>query len=94
MPITLLSSVSKVFTSILCKRTTSWATENFVFSEIQFGFRPGYSTIDAIFTLSALIRQEKPGQKFYCAFIDFYTALKALIGMRYIANLSHMELWS
>ena len=62
-PITLLSCVSKVFTSLLCKRITSWATENFVFSEAQFGFRPGYSTIDAIFTLSSLIRQGKPGQK-------------------------------
>ena len=73
--ITLLSCVSKVFTSILCKRVhgiTNWDTENFVFSEAQFGFRPGYSTIDAIFTLSSLIRQGKPGQKFYCAFIDFY----------------------
>ena len=50
-PITLLSCASKVFRSILCKRITSWATENFVFSEAQFGFRPGYSTIDAIFTL-------------------------------------------
>ena len=70
-PITLLSCVSKVFTSILCKRIKNWATANFVFSEAQFGFRPSYSTIDAIFTLSSLIRQGKPGQKFYCAFFRF-----------------------
>ena len=77
-PITLLSCVSKVFTSILCKRITNWATDNFIFSEAQFGIRPGYSTIDAIFTLSSLIRQGKPGQKFYCAFIDFYTAFDSV----------------
>ena len=51
-PITPLSCVSKVFTSILCKLIANWATENFVFSEAQFGFRLGYSTIDAMFTLS------------------------------------------
>ena len=62
----------------LSKRITSLATENFIFSEAQFGFRPGYSTIDAIFTLTSLIRQGKPGQKFYCAFIDFYTAFDSV----------------
>ena len=42
-PITLLSSLCKLYTSILCRRITEWATENYVFSEAQFGYRPTYS---------------------------------------------------
>ena len=45
-------------------------------------------TIDAIFTLSSLIRQGKPGQKFYCEFINFYTAFD--IVNRVVLNSQHV----
>ena len=53
-PITLLSSLCKLYTTILCRRITEWATANYVFSEAQFGFRPTYSTVDACFALNLL----------------------------------------
>ena len=34
-PKTLLSCVSKLFTSILCKRITNWATENLYFQKLN-----------------------------------------------------------
>ena len=72
--ITLLSCIGKLFTSILCTRITSWATVNLVFSEAQFGFRPTYNTVDAIFTLYVLISSIKRSNKLHCAFIDISTA--------------------
>ena len=41
--LSLLSSLSKVFTSVLNARLTEWAEENTVFTEAQAGFRKGYS---------------------------------------------------
>ena len=44
--ISLLSIVSKVFTSILNKRLTTWAETEKKKSKEQAGFREDYSTID------------------------------------------------
>ena len=50
-PITLLSCLGKICTSILNDRLTHYV-ENFdVLNENQAGFRPGYSTLDHIFSL-------------------------------------------
>ena len=62
-PITLLSAISKLFTRTLCKRISKWATENFIFTEAQFGFRPSYSTTDTCFTLYLLINRIKKKTK-------------------------------
>ena len=78
-PITLLSSLCKLYTSILCRRITEWATANYVFSEAQFGFRPTYSTMDACFTLNLLVnRSVSDKRKLCCAFIDFSTAFDSV----------------
>ena len=77
-PITLLSAISKLFTRTLCKRISKWATENFIFTEAQFGFRPSYSTTDTCFTLYLLINRIKKKTKLYCAFIDFSTAFDSI----------------
>lgn len=77
-PITLLSSLSKLFTAILCKRLTQWATDRKIFTEAQFGFRPTYSTTDASFTLNLFISKIKRKQKLYCAFVDFSTAFDSV----------------
>ena len=47
MPITLLSAINKLFTITLYKRISKWATENYIFAEVQFGFRP--SAFDSIY---------------------------------------------
>jgi len=46
--ITLVSSFSKMFTSILNKRVNDWVENNNIVSDAQFGFRKGRSTVDAI----------------------------------------------
>ena len=55
--ISLISSISKIFTNILNKRLTSWCEENDVIIESQAGFRRNYSTVDNIFNLQAVIQK-------------------------------------
>ena len=47
--ITLLSCLSKLFTTVLNKRIEKFCTDNNSFSDAQFGFRKGRSTVDPIF---------------------------------------------
>ena len=71
-PISLTSLVSKVFTYILNERLTSYVESLGIVSEEQAGFRRGYSTIDNMYTLYAMIfKQFSKNKKLYVAFIDF-----------------------
>ena len=73
--ISLLSVVSKVYTSILNNRLTTWVETNSILSDAQCGFRKGRSTIDHIFTLHAAIQKQFVNNaKLYVAFIDFRKA--------------------
>jgi len=49
--ITLVSCMSKIFTSLLNNRLLKWADANSIITDAQFRFRPGVSTTDAIFAL-------------------------------------------
>ena len=74
-PIVLVSILSKLFTSILTDRLLSWAQDEDKLLNNQFGFRPGSSTVYAIFVLHGIIShilQQK--LKLYCAFVDFRRA--------------------
>ena len=52
-----------------------WDKENSVITDAQFGFRPGHSTVDAIFVLQSLInRTLKRKDRLYCCFIDYKKA--------------------
>lgn len=74
-PITLLSCMGKLFTSILSKRLNTYADQQNILNENQGGFRSNYSTIDNIFTLHSLIELSSMlKKKMYCAFIDFRAA--------------------
>jgi len=56
--ITLLSNFSKLFTSVLNNRISLWREINSkIFSDAQFGFRKGISTIDASFILHSIINK-------------------------------------
>ena len=44
--ISLISSISKIFTNILNKRLTSWFEENDIIIKSQADFRRQYSTVD------------------------------------------------
>ena len=74
-PITLLSCMGKLFTSILCERLNNFADEIELISESQTGFRKGYSTIDNMFIIYLLSKYALSNKKkLYCAFIDFKQA--------------------
>ena len=78
--ISLIDSLCKVFTSILTSRLQKWCEDNNIISECQAGFRSHYSTIDHIFSLSALVQKysHKKKGRFYCVFIDFAKAFDTI----------------
>jgi hypothetical protein len=53
-PISILSWIGKLFTSILNKRLNAYSGEFVLINESQEGFRHGYSTINNIFSLYSL----------------------------------------
>ena len=74
-PITLVSCLGKLFTSILNCRLQKFAEHFHLISENQAGFRKQYSTVDHIFSLHILINiLNNQKKKLYCAFIDFQKA--------------------
>ena len=78
-PITILSCLGKIFTSVLNFRINSFLTDNKLLNENQAGFRAHYSTTDHIFSLYMLIeklRSEK--KKLFCSFIDFTAAFDSV----------------
>jgi hypothetical protein len=78
-PITLLSCISKLFTSVLNERLNKFLQHNDILLENQAGFRSDYSTADHIFTLNSLIeilRHYK--KKICCIFIDFSQAFDSV----------------
>ena len=78
-PITVLSCLSKVFTSVLNNRLTKFLDSTSGLNENQAGFRKGYSTIDHIFSLNTLLELHRAKKKkLYCAFIDFSKAFDSV----------------
>ena len=49
--VTLVSCLSKLFTAVLNKRVNDWSEKYNTVSDAQFGFKKGFSTVDAIYTL-------------------------------------------
>ena len=73
--ITLLSTLGKLFTSILNNRLITWAETYYIYIEEQAGFRREMGTVDNIFLLHGLIANLiNQGKKLYCAFVDFKKA--------------------
>ena len=54
-PITLISHLAKLFTAILNTRLLKWCEKTDCLTDAQFGFKPGYSTVDAVFSLHSII---------------------------------------
>ena len=54
-PITLLSCLGKIFTSVLNSRLNTFIEESLLLHQNQAGFRSGYSTNDHIFSLYTLV---------------------------------------
>ena len=73
--ITLLSCMGKLFTALLNYRLTKYLDATGTIGDEQAGFRHGYSTIDHIFTLHAIIDLYlRRGKRLYIAFIDYRKA--------------------
>ena len=87
-PITLLSCIGKLFTSILNNRLTLFIDENNVLSENEDGFRKNYSTVDHAFTLNSIIELLKHyKKKLFCVFIDFAGAFDSVWRIGHWRNL-------
>jgi hypothetical protein len=73
--ITLVSSLGKLFTSILNSRLNNCSDETDLVTKSQAGFRAWYSTQDNIFILYSLITLYlSKKKKLFCCFIDFKKA--------------------
>jgi len=69
--ITLVSCLSKLFTTVLNNRIENICYENNTISDAQFGFRKGRSTTDAIFILHSLVQNFLfENKRLYVIFVD------------------------
>lgn len=70
----------KICARVINDRLYKWAETNGKISKSQAGFRHGYSTIDIIFSLQAMIQKylSRKGGRFYCLYVDFKKAFDKL----------------
>ena len=74
-PITILSCLGKLFTSIINNRLKRYAEEKDLIDNCQAGFRKNHSTTDNIFIINSLIDIVKSSKKkLHCCFFDFKQA--------------------
>ena len=67
--------MGKLFTCILNHRLSKWAEDEQIFSQFQYGFRTGRSTVDCLFIITAALQKcFNNGDKLYCAFVDLKRA--------------------
>ena len=77
--ITLISCLEKIFTSVINNRLLKWSNENSIVTDAQFGFKPGYSITDAIFSLHTVISNVLSSKKkLYCYFVDYRKAFDSV----------------
>lgn len=70
-PITLLSCFGKLFTGVLNSRLQTFSDMYDTIIKYQAGFRKGFSTIDNMFVLHAMIDiLHNSRKKLFCAFVD------------------------
>ena len=77
--ITLISCLEKMFTSVINNRLLKWSNENSIITDAQFGFKPGYGTTDAMFSLHTVISKVLSSKKkLYCCFVDYRKAFDSV----------------
>ena len=73
--ISFMNVVAKIMMGIITERLYDWVDLNNVLNEYQAGFRKGYSTMDNIYNLSAIVNLKfEEGKKVYAFFVDFKAA--------------------
>ena len=71
--------LAKLYASILEQQLSRWAERSSKRAPGQAGFRKGFSTLDHIITLRAIIEEGRSeGRNVYCAFVDFRKAFDAV----------------
>ena len=74
-PISLLSSISKLYEKAMHIRLTNFLRKNKILFSYQFGFRNNYSTNHALISLTKMIRNALDNGNFACGvFIDLQKA--------------------
>ena len=77
--ITLISCLEKIFTSVINNRLLKWLNENSIVTNAQFGFKPGYGTTDAMFSVHTVISKVLSSKKkLYCCFVDYRNAFDSV----------------
>ena len=78
--ITLLSTLSKLFTKVIHSRLAKWSEQYGKNHAGQAGFRQGYSTNDNLFTIHAVLREALASkQNLYVCYVDFAKAFDHVI---------------
>ena len=84
-------TLARLYASILEQRLSSWAETVGMRAPGQAGFRRGFSTLDHVFALRAIIEEGRAhGRRIYCSFVDFRKAFDTVPRARLMRRL--MEL--
>ena len=71
-------------------RLIEWSSTNNIISDVQFGFQPNLSAVDAIFSLHSLITEfTQSRKKLYCYFIDYKKAFDSIIRSNLWVKIKH-----
>lgn len=78
--LTLMPSISKIYTKILSMRIQEWVELEQKISKYQTGFRVGYEVLDNLLVMKTLIQKtlKMKRSKLYCCFIDFEKAFDSV----------------
>ena len=84
-------TLAKLYASILEQQLSRWAKKSGKRAPGQAGFRKGFSTLDHIFTLRAIIEEGRSeGRKVYCTFVDFRKAFDTIPRAQMMLRLEEM----
>lgn len=91
-PISLLSSISKLFERIILCRLMNHINDNSIFADEQFGFRLGHSTTHQLLRVTNMIRENKSeGYTTGVAFLDIEKAFDSVWHKGLIAKMSNFN---
>ena len=78
--ITLINTLSKIYSHVLNNRLLKWASENEKISDCHFGFqKKNKSTVDCVFIFHAIISKILNNkEKLYCCFVDYQKAFDSV----------------
>ena len=85
-------TLARLFASILEQQLSKWAENEGIGAAGQAGFRRGFSTLDHILTLRAIIEEGRAhGRRMYCCFVDFRKAFNIVLRARLMHRLQELR---